>query len=218
MSVIASYDVNPSAPSVVGGLSTNLKWFGNGPVSNWNSSAPGVNARVDSAQFGNTPSATSAVGQLLFPTAKLNGGRCRVYATGVASSATTPTITPIVQINTGTASSPSYTTLLGNIPSNALVATKPVAWSIAGDLLFESISGTLSGFFKYSFANAAGGGLDKNNPEVAIAGINNLFVTAGQQGSGSAGASGFGLVVGISLQTSDVSNTASLFEFKITQD
>ena len=149
MGVIAQYQVSQAFPSVVGGTGATIKYFAsNPPQSLWNSGQPGVNSPQSSSQFGNTPSASSALGQLSFDTIaqKLTGGRFRMYASGTASSATTPTITPVVQINTGTIASPSYATFLGGVASAALTANKAVGWSIAGDLYFDPAAGTLSGF------------------------------------------------------------------------
>src|SRR5260370_21267647 len=119
MGVIAQYQLSVAGPSVVGGVGTTLKYFfSNPPASLWNTTGGGVNAPQTSNQLGAVPSATNANGQLQIYTqsgtpagvnfviggtgeGKLLGQRFRVYASGVASSDTIPTITPIVQINTG---------------------------------------------------------------------------------------------------------------------
>jgi len=215
MGVIAQYQVSQAFPSVVGGTGATIKYFAsNPPQSLWNSGQPGVNSPQSSSQFGNTPSASSALGQLSFDTIaqKLTGGRFRMYASGTASSATTPTITPVVQINTGTIASPSYATFLGGVASAALTANKAVGWSIAGDLYFDPAAGTLSGFFKYTYAAASGG--TPLQTAVAEATITNpTGITAG-----GIYATQTGFVAGMTFGTSDASNSASLYEFKVVED
>jgi hypothetical protein len=226
MSVISQYEVSPSSPSTVIGVPIGaLKFFSSGPTPNlWNPTGPGVNQRADSTQVGNTPSATSALGQLSLRIAdgKPVGGRFRIYASGSASSATTPTILPQVQINTGPVSSPNYVTLLQPaLTSGALVAGKPISWSVAGDLFYDPNNGTLHGFSKYTYAAVSGGTAQSQGVEAAITAVNNLFLSGGLAGSGvgTAGQPGFGFVVGITFNNfSDVSNSASLYEFKIIQD
>lgn len=221
MGVIAEYAVSPANPSNVGGTGTSIKYFSsNPPQSLWNSGVTGVNAPQSSAQLGGTPSSSSALGQLSFDSVayKLNGGRFRVYASGSALSVTgTPTVTATVQINTGTISSPSYATLIGGVASNAVVANKAVGWSVAGDLYFDATSGTLGGFFKYQYQNAASGGTDKLGAESATGGANPVTTVTGLT-AGGIYATQFGLVVGITFSSSVADNTASLYEFKIIQD
>ncbi len=216
MGVIAQYQVSASNPSIVGGTGTTIKYFSsNPPQSLWNSGVTGVNAPVGSSQLGATPSSTNANGQLSFDTVayKLNGGRFRMYASGTVLSVTgTPTFTPTVQINTGTIASPSYATFLGGVASAALTATKPVGWSIAGDLFFDPSSGTISGFFKYTYAAAASG--TPLQTAVAEATITNPTGIV----AGGAYPTQTGFVVGMTFGTSVADNTASLYEFKIVQD
>ncbi len=215
MGVIAQYQVSPALPSIVGGTGTTIKYFASlPPQSLWNSGVTGVNAPQASSQLGATPSASSALGQLSFESVafRSQGGRFRMYASGVASSDGTPTITPVVQINTGTIASPSYATLLGGVASAALTANKPVAFSIAGDLFFDPSSATLSGFFKYTYAAASGG--TPLQTAVAEATITNPTGLV----AGNLYASQFGFVAGITFSVSSANNTASLYEFKIVQD
>jgi hypothetical protein len=231
MGVIAQYQLSVAGPSVVGGTGTTLKYFFSlPPLSLWNTSAVGVNSPVQSSQIGQVPSSTNASGQLQIYTqsgtpagvnfvvggtgeGKLLGQRFRVYMSGVASSDTIPTITPVVQINTGTIPSPSYATLLGGVASAALTANKPVAFSIAGDLMLEPSAANMSGFFKYTYAAAAAG--TPLQTAVAEASITNPtgLVLANAQGN-----AGFGLVCGITFSVSSAANSASLYEFKVVQD
>lgn len=234
MGVLSQYEVSAAAPSTVGGTGLTLKYFGSNPPANlWNVGAPGVNAPQNSAQLGNVPSATSALGQLPFPmglgsqagSGKVNGTRFRIYASGTASSAAAPTIQPVVQINTGTVASPSYTNLLAPAASAALTANKPLGWSIAGDLYFDYNSAALSGFMKSNYVAASGGTGSSQVVEggVAVPVVTGLAIgqaSAPPAGVGvGAGFPGFGFVVGVTFGTvSDASNSASLFEFKIIQD
>ncbi len=220
MSVIAQYEVSVAAPSTVGGTGIGaIKYFSsNPPQALWNTGFAGVNTPQSSAQLGNTPSATSGLGQMMIYTAsvggqgKLLGNRFRVYASGVASSAVTPTFTPIVQVNKGTVSSVSYVTLMTPAAANTLVANQPVGWSLAGDFLLDPTSASIHGFMKTQYQSTATGNSNAV-AEVSITLINGLTLT------GAAGAAGFGLVAGVTFAgTSDASNSASLYEFKIVQD
>lgn len=137
MGVIAQYEVSPTNPSVVGGAGAGIKYFGNTPTNNsWNFGIPGSNPPQDSRQFSVIPSATSALGQL--PCSKLPGGRFRMYASGSASSAATPTIQPSIQVNLGTVQSPNYQLFINPASLAALAANKPVAWSITAELMFDT--------------------------------------------------------------------------------
>lgn len=215
MGVIAQYQVSPALPSVVGGTGTTIKYFASlPPQSLWNSGISGVNTPQASSQLGATPSASSGLGQLSFESVafRSQGGRFRIYMSGTASSDTTPTLTPVVQLNSGSIATPSYATLLGGVASAALTANKPVAFSVAGDLFFDPNAGTLSGFFKYTYAAAAGG--TPLQTAVAEATITNpTGLTAGNLY-----ASQFGFVAGVTFSVSSAANTASLYEFKIVQD
>ena len=98
-----------------------------------------MNTGINSSQFGNVPTATSALGQLQLSTiangeGKFSlGNRFRIYATGSATTSTgTPTFTPYVMVNTGTvvASGEVYTVLGGGTASSAM-GTAPISlgWS-----------------------------------------------------------------------------------------
>jgi hypothetical protein len=220
MGVIAQYQVSASNPSTVGGTGTTIKYFtSNPPQSLWNSGVTGVNSPQSSAQLGGTPSSTSALGQLSFDSValKLNGGRFRIYASGNATLTGTPTLTATVQINTGTIASPSYATLLNGVASNAVVTLVPVAFSISADLVFDTTTGTLGGFQKYSYVNGAGGGTDKLVAETAGGGAG-VITTVTALTAGGIYATQFGFVIGVTFSTSTAANTANLTEFKIVQD
>lgn len=220
MGVIAQYQVSASNPSTVGGTGTTIKYFSsNPPQSLWNTGVTGVNTPISSAQLGGTPSASSALGQLSFDSvaSKINGGRFRIYASGNATLTGTPTLTATVQINTGTIATPSYATLLGGVASNAVVTLVPVSWSIAGDLVFDTVAGTLGGFMKYTYCNASGGGTDKLVAESSTGGTSPV-TTVTALTAGGIYATQFGFVVGVTFSTSTAANTSNLTEFKIVQD
>lgn len=218
MGVIGQYQVSPAFPSTVGGTGTAIKYFSSmPPQSLWNSGVVGVNTPQASAQLGATPSSTSALGQLSFDSVanKVVGGRFRMYASGTVLSVTgTPTFTPTVQINTGTIATPSYATLLGGVASAAMTANKSVGWSVAGDLFYDPIAGSLAGWMKYSYAATTAG------TPLALEAAENVTAVTVPTGmtSGNLYATQFGFVVGVTFGTSVADNTASLYEFKIVQD
>jgi len=233
MSVISAYEVSASFPSTVGGVGATIKYFfSNPPQSLWNSGQPGVNTPQQSSQLGQVPSATNAGGQLPFPmglgsmagSGKLVGQRFRMYMSGVASSAVTPTIQPKIQLNTGTVASPTYVDLAAPAASAALTANKAVSFSISADLMFDYNAAVLSGSFKSYYASAAAGTPLATYGAEAVLTTTQTGLAVGQAsapptGVGvGAGFPGFGFVAGIIFGTSDTSNTANLYEFKILQD
>lgn len=233
MGVISNYEVSAASPNTVGGTGATIKYFASNPPANlWNVGAPGVNTPQNSAQLGNVPSATSALGQLPFPmglgsqagSGKLVGQRFRMYMSGSASSATTPTIQPKIQLNTGTAASPSYVDLAAPAASAALTANKPVLFSIHVDLVFDYSAGVLTGTFKSNYAAASGGTPAATTGAEAVLTTVQTGLAVGQASAPPAGVGvgagfpGFGFVCGIIFGTSDASNSASLYEFKIVQD
>jgi hypothetical protein len=213
MGVIAQYQVSAANPSIVGGTGGGIKYFSsNPPQSLWNSGATGVNSPQNSAQLGNTPSSSSALGQLSFDTVayKLNGSRFSMYASGTAISGTTSTIAPIVQYNSGTVASPSYSTLMGGTASNALVASVGIGWSMWGDFYFDPSSATLGGTWNLQYQNGSGGGTDSHS-------LGNILTTVTGVTAGGIYATQFGFVVGVTFGTSNASNSASLFQFQVNQ-
>jgi len=215
MGVIAEYLVSASNPSTVGGTNTTVQYFtSNPPQSLWNSGVTGVSTPVTSGELGYTPSSTSARGQLDMPQfASLVGQRFRILASGNAvASASTPTITPIIQINTSTnLASPSYSTIAGNVASNATVANKVVSWSLEAKLIYDASAGVIGGFMNYMFWNQASGGTDKSATDAAITAVTGLSSV------GVNGGPAFGFVVGISFSAGTSGNSANLFQFAIAQ-
>jgi hypothetical protein len=146
-------------PSTVGGTSGVLQYFfSNNSQNLWNVGATGVNTPQNSAQLGAVPSATSSLGMLPFDTSgfKLQGGRLSLFVSGVFSCTTgTPTVTPLIQIVTPNATTgsiytnPQYTDFMIGVPSSALVANSPVAFSAEADMVFDPTSGTLAGIQNY---------------------------------------------------------------------
>lgn len=233
MSVIAQYQVSAAAPALVTNptLATLTYFASNPPLSLWNAGAVGVNSPQQSSQIGQTPTASNASGQLQIYTqsgtpagvnfvvggigeGKLLGQRFRVYASGNASIATgsTGTVNPIIQVNKGTITTPSYVTLGGGVASGAFVTTPTnVGWSIAFDGQLDPTSLTIYGFMKYQFAFASGSG--STNSAVAEAPITSVVLTTLANAQGQAG---FGLVVGATF--TNVTGIASLNEFRIVED
>lgn len=233
MGVVSSYEVSAAFPSTVGGTGTAIKYFfSNPPQSLWNVGQPGVNSPAQSSQLGQVPSSTSALGQLPFPmglssmvgAGKLVGTRLRMYMSGSASSATTPTIQPVIQLNSGTVSSPSYSSIALPAASAALTANKPVYFSISVDAAFDYNAGNFNGSFKAYYASAAAGTPLATYVSEATLSATVTGLALGQAAAPPAGVGvgggfpGFGFVCGITFGTSDASNTASLYEFKLLQD
>jgi len=218
MSVIAEYAVSASNPSTVGGTSGVLQYFSSNPSQNlWNSGATGVNTSATPNNLGSVPSSTNATGQLNMPSlGRLNGNRFSIYATGSAvASASTPTITPIIQIQTATfptaATAASYSTIAGNVASNATVANKIVSWSMEAKLVYDAGAGVIGGFMNYQFYNQTGGGTNSDATDAIITAVTGLTQ------NGPNGGPGFGFVVGITFSAGTTGNSASLYEFKIVQ-
>lgn len=233
MGVISQYEVSAAAPSTVGGTGATIKYFfSNPPASLWNVGAPGVNTPQNSAQLGNVPSATSALGQLPFPmglgsqagSGKLVGQRFRIYMSGSASQANTGTIQPKIQLNTATVASPNYVDLCAPAASAALTSGKAVFFSISADLAFDYNAGVLSGSFKSYYAAASGGTPAATYGAEATLTTTQTGLAVGQASAPPAGVGigaglpGFGFVCGIIFSVSDATSTASLYEFKVVQD
>ncbi len=181
----------------------------------WNAGALGV-ADLVNPQLGQVPSAANSAGMLVF---NGNGGQFRLFASGVASSIGTPTVTPIIQIVTPNVTtglsfvSPVYSTFLDGNASGALTANKPLAFSISADLTYDPSSGTLSGFQEWTHTAAASGSGGATQICVALTAVTGLVASSNGPAMG-----GFGFVIGVTFSTAVITtNTASLFEFKIAQ-
>lgn len=217
MGVIAQYQVSVANPSVVGGTNGVIQYFSsNPPASLWNSGVTGVNAPITNSQLGATPSSSNALGQIPFDTVayKLQGGRFRVYASGTASAtASTPTLTPIIQYNKGTIASPTYVTLAGNVASNAFVNANPqVGWSVAFDGMYDPAAQSIYGQMTYQFQSQTSGATSSG----AIWAL--ITVIQGVAPVGNPLASQQGFVCGVTFSAGTTTNSASLYEFKIVQD
>jgi len=217
MGVIAQYQVSVANPSIVGGTSAVLQYFtSNPPQSLWNSGVTGVNAPITNTQLGQTPSSTSALGQLPFDVVayKLQGGRFRIYASGTASAtASTPTLTPIIQYNKGTIATPSYVTLAVNVASGAFVNADPqVGWSVAFDGMYDPAAQSIYGMMCYQFGSQTSGATSSGAAWAMIT------VIQGVAPVGTPLASQQGFVVGVTFSAGTTGNSASLYEFKIVQD
>jgi hypothetical protein len=229
MSIVSQYEVSATFPSIVGGTGVAAKYFfSNPPQSLWNAGQPGVNTPQQSSQLGQVPTATTAFGQLPFPlglgsqagSGKVVGTRFRIYMSGSASSAIGPTLQPQIQLNKGTAAVASYVSL-AQPTAATIVAGNAVAFSIALDMMFDYASGTLSGFAKNSYETTAGVTTNSAAETVlpAVTGLTLGQASAPPTGVGvGAGFPGMGFVCNVIFGTSDASNSASLYEFKIVQD
>jgi hypothetical protein len=234
MSTVIQYQVSYANPSTVGGTSGSLQYFfSQPPQSLWNTGATGVNTPQQSSQLGMVPSATSGVGMLPMDMSafKLQGGRFRLYCSGIASVTTgTPTLTPIVQIVTPNATtgsiyvSPVYSTFNMGTASSAMATGDSLCFSSTADCFFDPASGTLQSVKTWQIVAATGGGTTVVNGSAAAPFSNTTAVqgllasspsgTVGNDGSNP----GFGFVAGVTFSAGSTGNSASLVEFKIVQD
>jgi hypothetical protein len=195
MPVIGDFQSNGVSPSVVSTLSTAQQYFPR---------TLGTSIGVQSV----APSATSAAGQLSVPgNSSLNGQRFSVLiggsvVAGAGDSSTNVTIT--LRANTGTISSPSYTT----IASTGAVALNPVADGVAEnffmlvDLFGTTATGIVSGTQQSTLSTT----------RVAAGAL-----TADLSGINFGNAVPFGLVVGVAFSVAQTAapNVATLNQFQI---
>jgi hypothetical protein len=203
MSVIADFQVNGLNPSSVGGVGTTAKYF----------------PRVLGSSIGVAsvaPSATSAAGQLTVPAfGELQGQIFKIKAAGdVLPFTGGGTYTIDIQANTGSLSSPSYTTL-ATTGAVTLASATAVNWfleaSMSGTNNAGATPGKLDGYFSGS-TNGVNIALTQiSNP---LSGLN--FVT-GQSSSGSQGGV-IGLVARVTFNTSLAQNFARLYQFQVIAD
>src|ERR1035437_2466540 len=128
MSIISQYEVSYSNPSTVGGTNTSTQYFQSYPgASLWNVGATGVQTSaqlVGYPNIGQVPTSTSSLGGLEMPQFPgLNGARFKLIASGYATaSASTPTIAPIIQVDSTPSTTETSATVAGPVASNATVA------------------------------------------------------------------------------------------------
>lgn len=190
--VIAGYQLSGNFGVTVGGTGTSIKYFPN---------PPGPSIGVNDS----TPSSTSAVGQLAVPgSSRLNGQIFHVQGAGnfeVGPGGTCPGFTVLLQANTGTTSSPTYTTLAtsGVITTQAnLNAYYP--WYFDVTLMGDSGSGIVQGSYTGMVDGTAFSGSTLSNN---LSKIN--FATEPP----------FGLVLGVQFSVSESGNGATAYQFQI---
>lgn len=195
MSVFANFQVGPANPSTVGGTGTGAKYF-TAPSNNFTS---GVST---------APSSSSAVGQLLVPgNGELEGQPFLITAAGdfeVGSGGACPNVTIDIQANTGTAASPTYTTIItsGAITAQNLTGTF-YSWFLQGRVVGTSASGILSGLQYGSIDNTARAQIALTS---ALSGLNFSSTSPA-----------FGLVARITFSVSESGNSANLYHFTLSK-
>lgn len=197
---LTQYQVNGSNPSTVGGsgIGTSIAYFPN---------LPGPSIGVANT----TPSASSAKGQLLVPGSnRLNGQQFHVLAAGnfeVGAGGGSATVTLTLQANTGTVTTPVYTTIAAST-AYAAEALDGVFYPFSMDVTIEGdsqsalIQGTQTIYIDNTI-NRAGTVLNST--------LSGLLPATGAF----ANEPPFGLVLGITFGTSETGNSANLFRFSI---
>ena len=189
---IANYSINGANPSTVGGTGTAIKYFPNLP-------GPSINVA------NTTPSATNAAGQLLVPgNNQLNGQPFSVIAAGnilAGSGGGSTTITVAIYANTGTVSSPTYSTLATGSFAAEVVDNVAYPFYIEAKLQGDTLSGIVMGTQFVLIDNVIETVLAHTT--TALTGIN--FATNPP----------FGLVCGVTFGTSESGNSANLYRFSI---
>lgn len=193
--ILTNYLNNGSVGSTVGGTGTAIKYFPN-------ITGPSIGVAPS------TPSATSAVGQMEVPGSnRLNGQIFEVVASGnflVGAGSGSTTVNIQLQANTGTRTSPTYTTIAqsGVVHPEALAATY-YPWFIDCVLEGDTLSGIVQGT---QFVM-----VDSVVEQAWLTLTNSLTGIA----FGGANEPAFGLVVGITFGTSNAANAANLYAFQL---
>jgi hypothetical protein len=194
MSVIADFQVNGLNPSVVSAASSGIQYFPR---------LLGASIGVQSV----APSATSAAGQLVVPgNNELNGQWFDVYVgaemtPGAAQASVTATLELVA--NTGTVTSPTYTSLASTGAVDIAPSLDvPAIMGIKASLLGTTGSGVVGGTYSALFNNT----LENSSPKV---------LTAALSGVNFGLANPFGLVVRVTFSTASSTNIAKLFQFQI---
>lgn len=196
MSVINDFQVSGLFPSVVSAAVSTAQYFPR---------LLGTSIGVQSV----APSATSAAGQLVIPgNSELENQWTTVLIAGQAvagAAAGSATVTVLVRANTGTVTSPSYTT----IASLTTQALAPIADGVSNNfgfriqLLGSTASGTVGGNYTALYNNTpkASGALDAQLSGISLA-----------------SATPFGLVVSATFSSATAGNVAKLTQFQIIAD
>ncbi len=209
--ILADYQVNGQSPSKVATAGTGQVFF----------------PRLLGTNFGvapSTPTLTNATGQLNLPGsqyfAATNGTRLRFIASGtVTTGAVTITPTITMSVNTGTLTTPLYTTVVSVAQAQATAST--ASWFLEAHVVIGGLTVVTAGNFAGAIVSgqqtAMGIGMSNNLPAVpawaAAAATTNPISwvnTATQSVSG--------LVVGVTFGTANAANAATLNEFVILGD
>lgn len=197
--VLADFQVSSKFPSIAGGTGTGVKYF-----------PKGLGFSITSP--GTTPNANSAVGCLLIPAGTQTDGRwLHVKVAGTfGSDSGDPSGTVNVQLFGVTSfSNPNYVELA---QTSAIVPTYAAAepWMLDVTLLGDSVSGLLTGYYWSSL----GGILTNSTPKSIDNILTGLDFVNGNPATLQRGAV-FGLVVGITFGTANLTNTARLTQFTV---
>lgn len=192
--VVADFQVNGLFPSTVGGSGSGVKYFPR---------LLGSSIGVEST----APSASSAVGQLAVPgNSVLNGQAFQVLVGGQVESGgsdSSETISVQLYANTGTTSSPSYTSIATTGVFTLPQESTPYQFQIKTDLFGTTGSGIVTGTYTANIGASA--------PTSAT------VITTKLSGISFSSALPFGLVVGVTFGSSDANNAAALYQFQIVQ-
>lgn len=212
--VLADFQVNGMFPSKVATSGTAAVYF----------------PRTFGSQFNvtpSTPTAANATGQLLIPGSQyfnaVNGQRLRVVASGSVFTAASQTVTVTVQVNTGTAASPTYNTLMATA---ATTVNGRAAWnlethcaiagnaSLAADLGtgLQLNSGSPAPFVQGQLSGEYFGSINGVLVDLAVVTPIPVVTIAGVPYNTS------GLVVNVAFGTGTAGNNATLNEFVILGD
>lgn len=201
MAIFSNYQINGSNPVTVGGTGTTAKYFPQ-PSGNFTS---GVST---------TPSSTNATGQLaVHGDNTVNGQLFYITAAGdfeVGNGGACPSVTIDIQANTGTLTSPTYTTIATTGAITAQTNTNLLyPWFLQVVAVGTTGAGTLSGNFY--------GSVDNTN--VNLTALSNVL--SGLDFSGATSkipGTVFGLVARVTFSVSEPGNKANLYQFSVSGD
>ncbi len=221
--ILADYGVNGQSPSKVATSGTSAVYFPRLIFAAAAGSFPGISTPA-------TPTAANATGQLMLPGsqyfAAFQGQRIRAVASGSVFTGASGNVTVTVQINTGSLTSPAYTTLMATA---ATTVNGRASWhleshftvagnsSLAADTQTSGyqanfgspaplIQGQLSGEY---FGNINGTLVDLT----AIPATTNAVIVAGSPLFNTAG-----LVCNVLFGTGNAANVATLNQFALLGD
>jgi hypothetical protein len=200
MSIVGNWQINGSNPSTVGGTGTTSKYF-NSPSANFTS---GVST---------TPNSTNAFGQLpVRGDNEFNGQRFVVEASGdfqVGPGGACPSVTFDLQANTGTITSPTYTTIATSGAVTAQTNTGvSYPWALVATITGTTAAGTISGTQTWVVDNTVG--VNNGALTSVLSGLN--FLGGGTLNNLPV----FGLVMRVTFSVSEPGNKANLYYFVVS--